>query len=111
MGETADCRMFHLELLFIGILAMEHNMRKIVLLFALILLFLIGVLVGSYLMALSDYQYKEASIETCEYANNLTRIINIQIDFIESSDMMKTEDPLTRLNYLNCDLLSNDKSE
>ena len=52
----------------------------------------------------NDY-YKDASIMTCYYANNLTDIINVQSDQLTLCSGFN----YTKLNKLNCDTLSGGK--
>lgn len=71
--------------------------------FGLILfaIFFCGFVAGAGAMLYSDFQYKEASVKTCLYANNLTKIINQQSDTLS----LFTGTNYTRLDNLNCDLL------
>lgn len=49
-------------------------------------------------------KYQEIAIKTCEYANNLTDMVNRQSGILEKY-MNKPENDLTRINKLNCSLL------
>jgi hypothetical protein len=72
---------------------------------ALILLFGSGMVWGAIISNQEIETNRFLAIQTCEYANNLTRIVNVQTDFIESSGIIQSETPLTQLNYLNCSKL------
>lgn len=65
-------------------------------------IFFLGFFAGAGAMLFSDFSYMEASIKTCLYANNLTKIINQQSDTLS----LFTETNYTRLSNLNCDLLT-----
>ena len=64
-------------------------------------IFLAGFVVGALMMLNSDFQYKDASIETCYYANQLTGVINNQSQLL----WVYTGTNYTKLGYLNCSLL------
>lgn len=62
----------------------------------------LGIAFTGILMSGHDFQYKDASIMTCNYANNLTDIINIQTDQLTICSGFN----YTKLDKLNCDALS-----
>jgi hypothetical protein len=68
---------------------------------ALLLCFLFGMVIGSFLAFQSDFQYQEASLSTCNYANNLTELINLQSDLLSQY----TEEDFTVLDKIDCEKL------
>ena len=73
--------------------------KRIILL--LIAVFIIGVAVGILLTLNNDFTYKEASIRTCNYANNITELINVQSSQLETYTGMDYDS----LEMLNCNWL------
>ena len=61
----------------------------------------IGFFAGTYFQMVSDFKYKDATIMTCDYANNLTDIINLQVKTLN----LYTNTNYTNLNRLNCSLI------
>lgn len=64
----------------------------------MIVAFGLGIGFGYVLTMNSDFEYQEASFMTCNYANNLTTVINMQSDLLHLCSGMN----YTRLQYLNC---------
>jgi len=62
---------------------------------------LIGMIAGAWIMDKDDFSYKDASVMTCKYANNLTDIVNLQSRTLKSC----TGHDYQILEHLNCELL------
>lgn len=67
----------------------------------LFIFFILGFLAGAWIMSAQDFKYKDASIKTCEYANELAVIVNSQSEIIETCKKMPTNE-LIRMDQLNC---------
>jgi len=67
------------------------------------LCFLLGTSTGYYLAINEDIEinYKDSAVMTCEYANNLTKLINLQSETLKLCSGFE----YTKLDQLNCALL------
>lgn len=63
-----------------------------------IMFFCLGMAVGMLIVLNSDFQYKDASIMTCEYANKLTVMINLQSETLK----LYTDTDYDVLDKLDC---------
>ena len=78
-----------------------NNKDFALLMVAFCFLVAVGYLAGYWTAFYEDFQYQEASIMTCDYANNLTRIVNLQLETLK----LYTGTNYTALGELNCQLL------
>ena len=67
-------------------------------------LLVIGAVAGFMIYEQYNETYKTLTLETCDYANTLTEIVNIQSGAMENC-MNLSENSLKRLSPLNCSLV------
>jgi len=73
-------------------------------LIVIIILLVTGAIAGFMVYDKYNEEYKDLTVETCQYANTLTDIVNMQSTAMEQCRNM-SEGELQRLNHLNCTLI------
>jgi len=94
-----------MEHVLISKVIMGGNIMKTIFWIMLVaFVFVLGAITGFMIYEQYNDTYKTLTLETCDYANALTEIINVQSGAMENC-MNLSENSLKRLSPLNCSLV------